>query len=255
PSDVFSQMVVTRICSICRVNLTKQDSGGMKNRPVNAIYIKVRGKTTYSSVDGTHVSDANHVVFLPKGSTYYVRFDEPGECFRIEFDADPADIHILSIDVKNPLSLIHHITKLENLWLFKKPGYLPHTMQTLYGVLAHLDELTSTAYIPSEKFRLIEEAVRHLEDNYSDPGLRISTLAKIAGISEVYFRRVFNEIYHVQPARYIRNIRIERAKELLLSDFGSIDEIAHAVGFSNIYHFYKTFKQIMGQTPTDFAKH
>jgi AraC-like DNA-binding protein len=113
----------------------------------------------------------------------------------------------------------------------QKPGYLPRCMSILYSMLAQIDELTNSA-TPSSKSQLIREAVRYLEMNYTDAGLSIGDLAQAAWISEVYFRRLFSEVYHTSPSRYLRNVRIDKAKDLLTGDYSSNEEIARSVGYS-----------------------
>lgn len=250
----FSDMIVTNLCAAGRVNFHNLTICNQVNRSFNAIYLKLSGYTTYESGGVTHVSDPNHIVFLPKGSCYTVNFRELGECFRLEFDSRQEDSDIISIPIRHSSTFLNGMLKMENLWLFKKPGYLPRCMSILYSMLAQMDELTNSAYTPSSKMQLIEGALAHLEANYADAELAIGDLAQAAGISEVYFRRLFSEVYHTSPSRYLRHVRIERAKDLLTGDFSSIDEIAHLVGFSTIYHFSKSFRQITGQTPSGFAQ-
>lgn len=255
-STVFSELIVHRILTACRVRFSIEGTtrGEKKNRPYHAMYLKIGGSTTYHTPKAVYLSDPSHLVFLPKGSTYTVSFDEPGECFLVEFDADIVATDILSIPLNNPAALINSFTRLERLWLFKKPSYLPKAMSALYGLFAMLDELTSPAYISSERYRFIESGMKYLETHYADPDLSIGQLADAAGISQVYFRRLFKEIYSVSPIQYIRTVRIEKAKAMLCGEYASIEEVAYAVGFSNPYHFCKTFRQITGQPPSAYAR-
>ena len=249
----FSEITVSQICAVGRVNFTNIGYGTKQLRPLNAIYLKLSGLTTYESQGATYISDASHIVFLPKNSSYTVHFCKPGECFLLEFDSEGRDYDILSAKISNPSAFINHMLRIENQWLFKKPGYMPRCMSVLYEILALLDELTNASYLPSSKANRISGAIAHLEENYTDPELSIGEIAQASGISEVYFRRLFDEIYHTPPSQYLRNIRIEKAKGLLIGDYTSIEDIAHAVGFASIYHFCKTFRQLTGQTPTAFA--
>lgn len=250
----FSDMIVTNLCAVGRVNFHNLTICNTANRRFNALYLKLSGYTTYESNGVTHVSDANHIVFLPKGSSYTVNFRELGECFRLEFDSNQEGTDIISIRIHHAATFLNSMLRMENLWLFKKPGYLPRCMSTLYSMLAQMDELTNSAYSPSSKAQLIGEALSHLEANYADADLAIGDMAQAAGISEVYFRRLFGEVYHTSPSRYLRNVRIEKAKDLLTGDFSSIDEIARSVGFASIYHFSKSFRQLTGQTPSAYAR-
>lgn len=255
-TNIFSEIIVTGIQQICRVNFsTPSDSGYgcKKNRPYAALYMKMQGRTTYTNEQGVFLSDPEHIVFLPKGCSYRVNFEEFGECYLVEFDTERQGTDILSIPIENRDTLVHHLTRLENLWLFRRPSYLPRAMAELYSMLVKLDELTNSAYIPSEKFRLIRPAMDYLEAHYDDPSLRVEQLAALSGVSDAYFRRLFRAVYHVSPVQYLRSVRVSRAKALLSVEYSSMEEVARQAGFSSVYHFSRTFHLLTGQTPSSFA--
>jgi len=56
------------------------------------------------------------------------------------------------------------------------------------------------------------------------------------------------------PIAYLNHIRIEKAKELLLGDYQSIEQVSLAVGYNSIYHFSKIFKQKTGVCPSQYCK-
>lgn len=251
---VFSELIVTGIQSVCRVHLpAPMRCSPRQNRPYGALYLKQSGRTTYQSGKSVFVSDPNHLLFLPKGSSYQVFLEEPGECLRLEFDTVQTGGDILSIPVADTAELQHRMTRLESLWLFKRPAYLPKALSEVYGMLAQLDELTHSAYLPSPKHRLLQPALDYLQAHCADPSLRISQLSQAAGLSETYFRRLFHEAYHASPIQYLRAMRVSRAQAILSGEFASIESVAAATGFSSVYHFCKTFRQLTGQTPGAYA--
>ena len=73
-------------------------------------------------------------------------------------------------------------------------------------------------------------------------------------MSTVYFRKLFTEAYGMPPMRYVRQKRIEKAQNLLENGFTNISEIADSVGFNSIYHFSKTFKQLIGTSPSNYSR-
>ena len=252
--EPFANLTITGISTVCRMNLINARSFRMSNRPHHALYLKLEGKTVYECEGADYPCDPEHVVFLPKGSSYQVRLEKPGIAFRVEFDSAESVCGIRSIYVKNPLDIIHTLVRLENLWLFKKEAYLPRAMSEMYALLAQLHLNMRSAYIPADRQQKLEPAMRYLEKHFDDPSLRIERLAEEAGISEAYFRRLFTEVYKISPGQYIRSIRIERAKSLLAGETVSVEEAALAAGFTNIYHFSRTFRQLTGETPSAYAR-
>ena len=73
-------------------------------------------------------------------------------------------------------------------------------------------------------------------------------------MSTVGFRKNFQATYGVSPIRYLHQYRIQKAKDLLSSDYGSITQVAESTGYSSVYHFSKMFSQYTGMSPTEYVK-
>lgn len=56
----------------------------------------------------------------------------------------------------------------------------------------------------------------------------------------------------ITPMNYLRNIRINQAKKLLLHSDMNITQISAAVGFQTIHHFTSTFKKLVGVSPSEY---
>ncbi|MDR0262390.1 MAG: AraC family transcriptional regulator [Sphingobacterium sp.] len=92
-----------------------------------------------------------------------------------------------------------------------------------------------------------------VEENFMSP-LRLEDLAYLSGRSLASFKRDFNTIYKVAPAQYIKEKRLNKAKELLTSTDWPVNEICYSIGFENISHFSRAFKVYTGKSPIDFRK-
>ena len=239
-----------------RINNMPFQNGQRVNRERNAIVIKTAGKTVYSSNGKDYISDSGHITILSKASSYSWTCFEKGECLMIEFESDPdcAFPDLQSFKVPGQPEFISIFNELELLWTFKSPAYYLKCIAGIYNILAKLEESKLVDYRFTEKYNIIKPSLQYLEEHYSDPALCNDKLAQISGISTVYFRKIFSGLYHASPMRYIQNIRIEKAKDLLLCEYCSITETAEVVGFSNIYHFSKTFKKATGYTPSEFSR-
>jgi AraC family transcriptional regulator, exoenzyme S synthesis regulatory protein ExsA len=87
----------------------------------------------------------------------------------------------------------------------------------------------------------------HLFDNLS-----IDELAKLSGLSVTSFKTEFNNIFKEPPGHYIRRRKIEHAKELLSISNYTIGEIADQLGYNDLSHFSKSFREMYAQSPSAY---
>jgi len=95
------------------------------------------------------------------------------------------------------------------------------------------------------------EIVRLLRQEYTK---RFSSdeLAEMAGLSRSRFRVLFKEMTGCAVTQYQNQIRINKARELLLSGEFSVTDAAEAVGFDEVYYFSRLFRKVTGFSPTHF---
>jgi iron complex transport system substrate-binding protein len=193
---------------------------------------------------------------LNKGISYEVDFCELGECIMVEFDADFTgfDDEVFIFRLTNNEAILDCVEKMEKDWTFKISAYRNNCFSLLYKVFYILERARETKYMPPDKYKIIEPAILYLKENYSDSHLKITDLAKQANISPSYFRRIFSNIFLMPPAQYLRNIRISKAKELLLTDGISVTDVSNMVGYSSLFYFDVVFKKETGMTPTEYIQ-
>lgn len=92
-------------------------------------------------------------------------------------------------------------------------------------------------------------------ENYTDPELSVQAIAVHAGISEVHLRRIFKSALNTTPTRYINYLRLEKAKNMLISSNYTIAEISLSVGFLDQYYFSRLFKKEIGISPSEYKRH
>ncbi len=68
------------------------------------------------------------------------------------------------------------------------------------------------------------------------------------------FRKTFKEYTGFSPARFINEVRMSKAKELLTNTSLSIKEVAYHVGYNNHDYFFTAFRHMTGQTPAEYRK-
>lgn len=92
-----------------------------------------------------------------------------------------------------------------------------------------------------------------IEENIFNP-VSLNDLAYLSGRSSSTFKREFKEIYNTSPLHYIRNRRLDKAKELLTHTSFSVTDVCFSTGFENVSHFSKVFKERFGISPSLLKK-
>lgn len=99
--------------------------------------------------------------------------------------------------------------------------------------------------------RAAERARQYLHDNLKNP-FSLDQLAHAAGVSKYHLCRVFTASYGMPPQLYLRQIRVQRARDLLRGT-GSLSDIAFQAGFADQSHLGRAFKRVHGVTPGAYA--
>lgn len=103
--------------------------------------------------------------------------------------------------------------------------------------------------IPSK----ISNAIHYIQTNLQQ-GMTVADLAAKANQNADHFSRVFTDYMGERPLTYIQSKRIERAQYLITTTELSFTEIAEQAGFETLSYFSRIFKNITGQTPSEYKK-
>ncbi|UCG47013.1 MAG: helix-turn-helix domain-containing protein [Phycisphaerales bacterium] len=98
---------------------------------------------------------------------------------------------------------------------------------------------------------LIKPAIDYIEANYTQP-VTVADVAKAVHLSPSRLAHVFKECLDTTVINYLTNVRISRAKELLLNTDESCTSITFKVGYGSQSYFTRTFKDLVGLTPRQF---
>src|SRR5689334_568361 len=82
--------------------------------------------------------------------------------------------------------------------------------------------------------------------------LDIPALARVAHVSPAHFSRQFRATFGETPHRYLQRRRVERAMELLRETERAVTEICLDVGFNSLGSFGRTFRDVVGESPTGY---
>nr|WP_218646647.1 AraC family transcriptional regulator [Pseudomonas umsongensis] len=104
---------------------------------------------------------------------------------------------------------------------------------------------------PHIQLARLQSVVAYMREHLAED-LSINQLAARAGVSPAHFRRLFDSAMGIAPHRYVMNLRLERALELLMQTDLPILHVALECGFSSQSHLTAAFKKEHGTTPAQF---
>jgi len=122
------------------------------------------------------------------------------------------------------------------------------TMQT-----EDTDAFMSEFYLTQAK-RHIASARKYLAARYTDSNLSLEDVSNHVGISKYHLSRLFSKHLEQGFAEYLNQVRIKKAKEMLVETNLSVIEISFLVGFNSPQNFGRVFKKFAGTTPKEFSK-
>lgn len=105
--------------------------------------------------------------------------------------------------------------------------------------------------VEEEQNRRLLRARDRIDLDYREP-LDIPALASIACMSQAHFIRSFKAAFGETPHRYLQRRRIERAMERLRCTDRSVSEVCVEVGWTSFATFSRTFRDVVGCSPTDY---
>lgn len=99
----------------------------------------------------------------------------------------------------------------------------------------------------------IRDAVEYIQDRYAE-ALTVSELAAGANLSTPHFATLFASSVGMPPARYIEQVRLDRAAEMLRFGNAGIGEVSRLVGYAEPKYFTHRFRLRYGFAPREFRR-
>lgn len=251
--EFLADLIITKINSAASIYNAAGVQQKRLSRPCWALVMKYSGETRYDVHDERYVSNQNHIIILPKGCSYEWTCTASGYCSIIDFECEKECDEIFVFPCKQSEKLLKCFKELEHLRTLRGPFCEMESIRSVYDIILKLMRTEEPAYRPASKQRKIQPAVDYIAQHYAQ-NITNDELAALTSLSTVYFRKLFTELYGISPISYVHHLRIKKAKEMLLSDYGSITAIAQSLGYLNIYDFSRAFKKYTGLAPTNYLK-
>lgn len=214
------------------------------------VYI-LSGSCLYTFADGRNFeARSGDILYLAEGSVYEMNIRERYDFICMNFFFDGSGDRLSDLFTPKDKGVAENL--FYRAWRMQASGSLPAKMSVAYRIYDCAVTSRATNYISSPHKSKIEEAVAIITASTQSDGISVSSLARHAGMSEVYFRRLFRSAMGVSPAKFIINCRVDRAKELLSEDYLTPEEVSERCGFSSLSYFCRVFKESTGMTPGEF---
>ena len=124
----------------------------------------------------------------------------------------------------------------------------------LLGIFAqHLSLVANQLLIQqgSSEPPAITRARRFIAEHQGEE-LSLATAARAANMSSFYFCKMFKKATGLNFTEYLSRVRVETAKKLLLNPHARVSEVAFDTGFTSITNFNRTFKHLVGRSPSEY---
>ena len=112
---------------------------------------------------------------------------------------------------------------------------------------------TSEQEIESLDDQLIQKAIQVVENHLDEPEFSVEQMSKELGMSRGQLYKKLSTLTGKSPVEFIRQIRLQRAAQLLGKSQLTIAEVAYKVGYNNAKYFSKHFKEFFGTLPSAYA--
>ncbi len=136
----------------------------------------------------------------------------------------------------------------------EKTGYQQVSAANTILMLSQIISVTRNQEFAGKSIeRIIRKACMYFRENLN-VNVNIEKLADDLNVGYSYFRQMFRKYTGISPTQYHLSLRIQRAKDLLVSSDRSIKEIAIDLGFESYFYFSRIFKDKTGESPLEFRK-
>lgn len=205
--------------------------------------------------DGKGFSVVNGVKYPHSGCHFL--FSKPGdrrfsigifECLYIHFESDESEVENIPCYIRkaqndNAVNIMKSVDDFKGL-------------KKLAEVCLLLDELSSCKEPQKYCERYIDRILmtkEYMEKNYGER-ITLNKLSEMVFLSKNFYRTTFERIMEISPQKYLQNIRISKALELIRQNKMQLCEIAQSCGFENQSYMNYCIKRATGKTPTEFRK-
>ncbi len=222
-------------------------------RPYHALSFRIKGNAEFTFKGEKLKAESNDIIFVPEGIGYHIKGkDEKLFCIHFLADGVPTD-KILKFKPSNSLIFGKLFSNIFEHWIQRKSGYYVQSISDFYKIISKIQfQQSETKFITSRGD--IAESVQYIHEHFTETDITIGKIAEASNLSESHFRKLFGASFGVSPLKYLNELRVAYAKELVESGYYKIYEIANMSGFADVKYFSTVLKKATGSPPSGYKK-
>jgi len=218
----------------------------------------IRGKARYTINGVKHEADSGDLLCLADGDIYEAATypHHLMQCFSVNFKTTFSDKKAAGGSLFPAIShiglrrdVIGMFRELNLSWTERQPGYLLKSRAMLMLIIHRLSEIAVFDVDSAPGDYRINRITRYMAVHFADK-LTVKGLARQVNLDVVYFGHLFKRETGMTIHQYLNKIRVQNAEDMLHTGNYKIHEVAELCGFSDIFHFYKSFKTLRGFAPS-----
>ena len=224
------------------------------NRPSHGLALFPGGKRFFDFGNKRVRADGKCIVYFPKGSSYSINTAELTDCYAVNFELGNNQIfEPFAFTIEHTENYISNYKSIINLWDRSDASDMLKIKSELYDIIYKIHREYKSSSLSKPK-SIIQPAIDYISENYTKENIFVEKLAQMCSCSEVYLRKMFSREFGMSPNRYIKQMMLKRAEELLLSGIYKVNDVALLSGFNNEGYFNREFKKYYGKPPKEYAK-
>lgn len=205
---------------------------------------------TVSNINGKEYKiTEGDVMIIPPGVNHDGNSDK--EYIDIFVQAKKLDFNSPFVIHDSDGSILTLMNMINKVMLEKEKNYSAIADSLLETMCQYIKKMSGVNY----KYPFVNDLKNLIYENLSNPDFDISEQIAKSGFNDDYFRRCFKSELKKTPLQYMTDMRIERAKVMLLENsFISIENVSSNCGFNDALYFSTCFKKHAGISPMQYRK-
>ena len=232
-------------------------------RKMYGLIFGIRGNAVFFMKSGKqHTLQAGQIAFVPAATAYRIETEQEFMHYTVNFSQHPEEEEgnrFPWLNYSDPIILTPQNPELyENLfaavcsvWKERELGFCMEAVALSYRLLREFISEQWMIGVDTVSYEKIRPAKEQLDRHY-DRETSLAELAELCGMSQTSFRRMFGQVLGMTPGQYRDKLRLWHAKDYLLGNICSMDEIAGRCGFRDANYFSRFFKKHTGISPTGY---